>query len=82
AVFCSSADWMDRNLYRRIEIMFPVLDGKLKQRLIRELKTNLDDNTQAWELRADGTYRRCQPQAGDAAVSAQTVLLRELSESS
>lgn len=82
AVFCSSADWMDRNLYRRIEIMFPILDGNLKRRLIRELKTNLDDNTQAWELRADGTYRRCQPQAGDAAVSAQTVLLRELSESS
>ena len=81
-VFCSSADWMDRNLYRRIEIMYPILDGRLKRRLIRDLKINLQDNTQAWELHAGGTYRRCQPQAGDAAVSAQTVLLRELSESS
>ena len=37
---------MDRNLYRRIEIMYPVLDGKLKRRLIRDLETNLQDNTQ------------------------------------
>ncbi|MCY3730789.1 MAG: polyphosphate kinase 1, partial [Rhodospirillaceae bacterium] len=81
-VFCSSADWMDRNLYRRIEIMFPILNGQLKRRLIRDLKINLRDNTQAWELRADGTYGRCQPQAEDAVVSAQTELLRELSESS
>ena len=81
-VFCSSADWMDRNLYRRIEIMYPILDRKLKRRLIRDLEINLSDNTQAWELRADGAYRCCQPQDTEAAVSAQTVLLRELSESS
>ena len=81
-VFCSSADWMDRNLYRRIEIMYPILEKNLKRRLIRDLETNLADNTEAWELRADGSYRRCQPQEGEAAVSAQTVLLRELSEAS
>ncbi len=81
-VYCSSADWMDRNLYRRIEIMYPILNGALKRRLVRDLQTNLDDNTQAWELNADGTYRRCQPQAEEEAVSVQTVLLRELSESS
>ena len=62
--------------------MYPILDRKLKRRLIRDLDTNLADNMQAWELLADGTYRRGQPQGREAAVSAQTVLLRELSESS
>ena len=79
-VFCSSADWMDRNLFRRIEIMYPILNGHLKRRLIHDLETNLADNTEAWELRADGSYRRCQPQEGEPAISAQTTLLRELSE--
>ena len=81
-VFCSSADWMDRNLFRRIEIMYPILNGHLKRRLIHDLETNLADNTEAWELRADGSYRRCQPQEGEPAISAQTTLLRELSEAS
>ena len=81
-MFCSSADWMDRNLFRRIEIMYPILNGHLKRRLIHDLETNLADNTEAWELRADGSYRRCQPQEGEPAISAQTTLLRELSEAS
>ncbi len=50
-VFCSSADWMDRNLFRRIEIMYPILDGNLKRRPIDDLETNLTDNSEAWELR-------------------------------
>ena len=81
-LFCSSADWMDRNLFRRIEIMYPILDGNLKRRLIHDLDINLADNTEAWKLLADGSYRRCQPQEEEAIVSAQTTLLRELSEAS
>jgi len=81
-VFCSSADWMDRNLYRRIEIMYPILDSSIKQRLIGDLDTYLADNSQAWELVADGNYRRCAPEKDEEPVAAQMTLLRQLSEAS
>ena len=58
-VYLSSADWMDRNFFRRIETCFPVLDPKLKKRVIQEgLKPYLRDNLQAWEMQADGSFRR------------------------
>ena len=58
-VWLSSADWMDRNFFRRIELAFPVEDPKLARRIVREgLKPYLDDNTQAWEMQPDGTYQR------------------------
>lgn len=58
-VYLSSADWMDRNFFRRIETCFPVLDAKLKKRVIQEgIKPYLRDNQQAWEMQADGSYRR------------------------
>jgi polyphosphate kinase len=58
-VYLASADWMGRNLFRRIEIAWPVLDRKLKQRVIDEgLRVYLDDTADAWTLGADGTYRR------------------------
>jgi len=81
-VFCSSADWMDRNLYRRIEIMYPILDPGMKQRLIGNLDTYLADNTEAWELNSAGTYRHASPRENENAISAQSTLLRELSEAS
>ena len=80
-LYCASADWMDRNMFRRIEIMFPVLETKLKQRLIADLDTYLADNTQAWELRANGDYVPLATE-GEDAVNAQTALLRQLAESS
>ena len=49
-VYCASADWMDRNFFRRIEIMFPIQDPDIKQRLIGDLDLYLADNTQAWQL--------------------------------
>ena len=56
-VYLSSADWMDRNFFRRVELAFPVLDPKLKQRVIREgLTAHLRDNALSWTMRADGTY--------------------------
>ena len=55
-VYLSSADWMDRNFFRRIEVCFPVLDKKLKKRVINEgLKIYLQDNCQAWDMDSDGT---------------------------
>jgi polyphosphate kinase len=61
-VFLSSADWMDRNFFRRIETAFPVLNPKLKKRVIAEgLKPYLRDNVQAWEMQSDGSFRRRAP---------------------
>ena len=57
-IYISSADWMRRNLFRRVESCAPVRDPKLKQRLIREgLGVYLEDNVDAWELDKDGVYR-------------------------
>lgn len=78
-VFLSSADWMDRNFFRRIELCFPVLDPKLKRRVIAEgLKRYLEDNSQAWEMDADGRYRRLKPSSAADARSAQRELVAEL----
>ena len=58
-VYIGSADWMDRNLSRRVEVVFPIEQPDLKQRLIREiLATSLADNVKARELMPDGSYRR------------------------
>jgi polyphosphate kinase len=81
-IFCASADWMDRNFFRRIELMFPILDESLKQRLVADLDTYLADNAQAWELRADGSYTLIDPPADGERVSAQETLLRQLAEAS
>jgi polyphosphate kinase len=57
-VYLSSADWMDRNFFRRIEVCFPVLDPRLKKRVIREgLKACLDRRIDVWEMGADGQYK-------------------------
>lgn len=64
-VYLASADWMDRNFFRRIELCFPVLDPGLKRRVIREgLQPYLDDNCQTWEMKPDGTYERLRPRRG------------------
>ncbi len=75
--FCSSADWMDRNFFRRTETCFPIRQRPLKDRLKADLDLYLADNCEAWELQQDGTYERQDP--GDApAVSAQRTFLRNL----
>ncbi|MFZ5605800.1 MAG: polyphosphate kinase 1 [Pseudomonadota bacterium] len=78
-LFCSSADWLERNLLRRVEIAFPVLDPLLAHRVHREgLLNYLADNQNAWQLHADGHYERCLPATGEAAFSAQLSLLEDL----
>ena len=64
-VYIGSADWMDRNLSRRVEVVFPIEQPDLKQRLIREiLATSLADNVKARELLPDGTLSAGRAPAG------------------
>ena len=79
--YCSSADWMDRNFFRRTETCFPIRQKPLKRKLMKELKLFLADNCQAWELHGDGGYVRLSP-GNDKPVSAQQELLHKLTSSS
>jgi len=71
-IYCASADWMDRNLFRRIEVAFPIESAELQARVIEDLKLYLEDDVQAWVLDADGQYTRA---AGEGKVSAQARLM-------
>ena len=75
-VYCSSADWMERNLDNRIEVCFPILKKKHSTRIKAELEMYLNDRGQSWELSADGEYR---PLANTAAEDVQQLLLKQLS---
>ncbi len=78
-IFGASADWMERNFFRRIEVAFPIERKQHRERIIEDLATYLADNCQAWELTADGSYQRVV--AGDAPlVNAQLALLRRQAE--
>ena len=79
-LFCSSADWMDRNLFRRIEIAYPILNAESKARLIGDLDLYLSDNSKAWKLLPNGSYRRVSPKAGEKSLSAQDSLLDKLAQ--
>ena len=70
-VFVGSADWMDRNLSRRVEVVFPVEQADIKQRVIEILKITLADNVKARELLSDGTYQRVKPGEGMPALRSQ-----------
>ena len=74
-VYLSSADWMRRNFFNRVETCFPVEDERLRRSVIRDLELYLADTTK-WELRSDGTYEQ-QPEA-DQRVAAQELLLETL----
>jgi polyphosphate kinase len=75
-VYIGSADWMDRNLSRRVEVVFPIEQPELKQRLIRDiLSTSLGDNCKARELLSDGSYRRLVPAPGQPRVRSQEAFL-------
>jgi len=79
-VWLSSADWMGRNLFRRVEVAFPVRDPALRKRVIDEgLKAYLADNREAWELDAEGRWSRVRPRARSKTRSAQAALLAKMS---
>ncbi|MTW09050.1 polyphosphate kinase 1 [Pseudoduganella eburnea] len=78
-VMLASADWMNRNLLRRIEVAFPVLDRGLKRRVIAEgLTPYLKDNSNAWELDEHGHYHRRKPRGKVKPYSAQQHLMESL----
>ncbi|WP_419224804.1 polyphosphate kinase 1 [Acinetobacter sp. A2] len=74
-IYCSSADWMDRNLFNRVEACFPIEDPALKKRIYEQgLLTYMQDNQQAWLLQGDGTWVRAQPAEGETPHNAQRLL--------
>jgi polyphosphate kinase len=78
-LYCASADWLERNLLHRVETCFPILDEDLAARVFKEaLQNYLDDNCNAWELDADGEYRKLSPAEGQALHSAQAMLLSKV----
>lgn len=79
-VYLSSADWMERNLYRRVEICVPVESEDLQLRIIAELENYLSDTSQSWLLKNDGDYTP--PEQVDEPYAAQQQLLQQLAESS
>lgn len=78
-LYLASADWMERNFFRRIEVCFPVLEPKLKRRVIKEgLRNYLADNCQAWDMDSDGQYQ-IKP-SRRVRTCAQDLLLAQLAE--
>jgi polyphosphate kinase len=78
-VWLSSADWMGRNLFRRVEVAFPVRDPVLRKRVVDEgLRAYLADNVDAWELHADGQWAKVKRRRGSRARSAQRALLAKM----
>jgi len=78
-VYAGSADLMPRNMFKRVEVAYPIENKLLRERVIKDLQLYLDDNTQAWQLNADGSFERLQP--GEAKpVNAQMMLLEALAE--
>lgn len=79
-VFISSADWMGRNFFHRVETATPILSPKLKQRVIDESFTlGLRDNINAWEMHGDGSYTRVAPKSDEELLSLQQSLLAKYS---
>ncbi len=76
-LYLSSADWMGRNFFNRVETCFPVEEPQLMKRILSECRLYLTDNSQAWQLNQDGSYARVQTGSGGR-KSAQETLLRDL----
>ncbi len=79
--YISSADWMSRNLNRRVEIMIPIYDSNLRSQLWEILNIYWKDNLKSWLLNYDGTYTKLTPQDGDGPFSAQDYFLQQIKQS-
>ena len=75
--YCSSADWMERNMFRRNESCFEIRQKAMKDKIRAHLELFLADNCQAWVLQGDGTYQRLSPGKNDR-ISAQDIFLEHL----
>jgi len=76
-LYCASADFMSRNMFRRVETCFPIENKKMADRIRVDLDLYLRDDSQAWILQPDGSYRRAEPNA-TGGVEAQSFLLEQL----
>lgn len=77
-IYAASADMMMRNMFRRVETAFPILDPELMDRVKSDMELYLKDNTLTWVLDADGAYRRILPAEGELAVTVQSAFLQQL----
>jgi polyphosphate kinase len=83
ALYLCSADWMNRNMLRRIELAWPVTDPRLRQRILDEcLAAYLHDTRDAWDLEPDGRYKRVKGALDPQAHSAQNALMNRYGERS
>jgi polyphosphate kinase len=73
----SSADWMQRNFFRRVEIAFPVVEPALAKQVVEAIDTMWRDNVRTRELKPDGTYVRLAPKEGETAVDSQTLFVED-----
>lgn len=78
-IWCASADWMERNFFRRVEVAVPIDRAKLRDRITSDLESLLADNTNAWILRSDGAYDRIL-RGEEAPYSAQLAMLARYAE--
>ncbi|GMR16048.1 MAG: polyphosphate kinase 1 [Gammaproteobacteria bacterium] len=81
-VYCASADWMERNFFRRVEVCYPITNKTLKEQIIQDLHFYLKDNTQTSVLQKDGTYVHLEPKEGEEVFCAQLEILKTLAENS
>ena len=76
-VYLSSADWMGRNFFSRVEACFPIEDKRIKKAVLQEgIAPYLDDNTQAWVLKSDGSYERAESGADDRRCAQEELLVK------
>jgi len=80
-VYAGSADLMPRNLFRRVEVVYPIEAKPLRERVIKDLQNYLKDNTNSWILKADGEFERLNP-GTERPFSVQQYLLSELADAS
>jgi len=80
-VYLASADWMERNLHRRVEVAFPIEGEELKARVVEEgLLPFLRDNRQSWSMQSDGSWVPVSREDGEPEERAQSTLLEQLAE--
>jgi polyphosphate kinase len=75
-----SADWMPRNLDRRVEAVVPIADLAIREELKLILDLSLTDNRQAWDMKADGTYTQRRPPEGEESRSSQALLMERATQ--
>jgi polyphosphate kinase len=79
-IYLASADWMPRNLDRRVEILFPIEDETLKEEVKGIIKLEFEDNCKAHVMQPDGTYKKLYPEEGKKAVDSQMIFCKRACE--